>query len=329
MSDTRFTAAVIQRPPVLLDREASMAKVLVGIEEAAGAGARLVVFPETYLPGYPEYIWRLAPGTDNELASEIHGRLIDQSVDIDAGGLRPVQDAARNRDVTVLIGVHERDALFSRSTLYNTVVLIDGDGAIRNRHRKLVPTNAERMVWAPGDASGLHVVDSPLGRIGGLICWENYMPLARFTLYAQGVDIWIAPTWDEGDAWIATMRHIAREGSCWVIGAGCAMRASDIPSGFPDRDRLFPDPEEWLNRGDSVIVAPSGEIVAGPLREAYGIVTAEIYPAVTRAAHYELDAAGHYNRPDVFSLRVDRSKRPQVAFEDRADAPLIPDVLEL
>jgi nitrilase len=329
MSNTTYTAAVIQRPPVLLDRDASMAKVLEGVEEAAGSGARLVVFPETYLPGYPEYIWRLAPGTDNDLEQEIHSRLIDQSVDIDAGDLRPIQDAARGAGVTVSIGVHERDALFSRSTLYNTVVLIDGDGAIRNRHRKLVPTNAERMVWSPGDASGLQVVDSPLGRLGGLICWENYMPLARFALYAQGVDVWVAPTWDEGEAWIASMRHIAREGGCWVIGAGCAIRAADIPADFPDRARLYPDPDKWLNSGDSVIVAPLGDIVAGPLHETYGIVTAEIDTAATRAAHYELDAAGHYNRPDVFSLRVDRSTRPQVAFEDRIAPSSLSDVLEL
>ncbi|MEA2550692.1 MAG: nitrilase [Actinomycetota bacterium] len=333
MPNTTYTAAVIQRPPVLLDRGASMAKVLEGVEEAASSGARLVVFPETYLPGYPEYIWRLRPGDDYDISREIHGKLIAGSVDIGAGDLRPIQDAARRSGTTVSIGVHERDGSFSRGTLYNTVVLIDAEGAIRNRHRKLVPTNPERMVWAPGDAAGLRVTDTPLGRIGGLICWENYMPLARFALYAQGIDVWVAPTWDEGDAWIASMRHIAQEGRCWVIGAGCAIRASDVPADFPRRDELYPDPDEWLNPGDSVIVSPSGEIVAGPLREAYGILTAEIDPVAARTAHYTLDVAGHYNRPDIFSLRVDRSPRPQVAFEEpeAASAPAVsaPDVIEL
>ena len=329
MNDTTFTAAVFQHPPVLLDREASMARVLEGVEEAADAGARLVVFPETYLPGYPEYIWRLAPGPDYDLSLEIHGRLVEQAVDIEAGDLGPVQEAAGRAGMTVFIGVHERDGNFSRATLFNTMVLIDADGEIRNRHRKLVPTNPERMVWSPGDASGLRVVQTPLGRLGGLICWENYMPLARFTLYAQGVQVWVAPTWDEGDGWIASMRHIAREGRCWVIGAGCAIRAGDIPEDFPERARLYPDPEEWLNTGDSVIVAPSGEIVAGPLHETYGLLTAEIDAATAAAAHYTLDAAGHYNRPDIFSLRVDRSRRPQVAFEEPEAPVALPEVLEL
>ncbi len=329
MNDTTFTAAVFQRPPVLLDREASMVRVLEGVEEAADAGARLVVFPETYLPGYPEYIWRLAPGPDYDLSREIHGRLVEQAVDIEAGDLRPVQEAASSAGMTVFIGVHERDGNFSRATLFNTMVLIDADGEIRNRHRKLVPTNPERMVWSPGDASGLRVVQTPFGRLGGLICWENYMPLARFTLYAQGVQVWVAPTWDEGDGWIASMRHIAQEGRCWVIGAGCAIRAADIPEDFPDRARLYPDPDEWLNSGDSVIVAPSGDVVAGPLHGAYGLLTAEIDTAAARAAHYTLDAAGHYNRPDIFSLRVDRSRRPQVAFEDGEGPVARPEVLEL
>ncbi len=224
-----------------------------------------MVFPETYLPGYPEYIWRLSPGDDYDLSREIHGRLLSNAVDLDAGDLQPVQDAARRAAATVVIGVHERDGAFSRATIYNTVVTIGPDGTVLNRHRKLVPTNPERMVWSPGDGAGLRVVETPVGRLGSLICWENYMPLARFALYAQGVEVYVAPTWDEGDGWIATMRHIAREGRCWVLGAGCAIAASDVPADFPDRDRLYPDPGEWLNDGDSVIVDPRGEIVAGPL----------------------------------------------------------------
>jgi nitrilase len=331
MSAEAFRASIVQRPPVLLDREASTARALEGLEEAAVGGARLVVFPETYLPGYPEYIWRLTPGGDYDLSREIHGRLLAEAVDIDAGDLQPIQDAARRLGLTVFLGIHERDASFSRATLFNTLVLIGADGGILNRHRKLVPTNPERMVWSPGDAAGLRVIDTALGRVGGLICWENYMPLARFSLYAQGVEIYVAPTWDEGDGWIASMRHIAREGRCWVLGAGCSIRASDVPEDFPDRARLYPDPDEWLNSGDSVIVSPGGEIVAGPLRMEHGILSAEIDPETARAAHCTLDAAGHYNRPDVFSLRVDRSARPQVAFDDGAAGPasVVPEILEL
>jgi nitrilase len=154
-----------------------------------------------------------------------------------------------------------------------------------------------------------------MGRLGGLICWENYMPLARFTLYAQGIEVYVAATWDEGDGWIASMRHIAMEGRCWVLGAGCAIRASDIPADFPGRAQLYPDPEKWLNSGDSVIVSPRGEIVAGPLHAEHGILYADCDPAASRAAHYTLDTAGHYNRPDVFHLTVDRSPRRPIEFE--------------
>jgi nitrilase len=139
-----------------------------------------------------------------------------------------------------------------------------------------MPTNPERMVWGQGDASGLRVTDTPAGRLGALICWENYMPLARYALYAEGVDVYLAPTWDEGDRWIATMRHIAAEGRCWVVGGGCSLRVSDIPAGFPDRDQLFPDEGEWLNPGDSVIVAPGGEIMSGLLHEEHGLLTADL-----------------------------------------------------
>jgi nitrilase len=162
------------------------------------------------------------------------------------------------------------------------VVVIGSDGEIVNRHRKLMPTNPERMVWGQGDASGLKVAETAVGRVGSLICWENYMPLARFALYAEGVEIYVAGTWDEGDTWISTMRHIAAEGRCWVVGAGCSLRSSDIPADFPGRDQLFPDPDEWLNPGDSVVAAPGGELVAGPLHQEHGLLLAEVEPAAVQ-----------------------------------------------
>jgi nitrilase len=316
MTSETVRVAVVQRPPELLHREGSIARVLQGLDEAAGEGARLVVFPEAYLPGYPEYIWRLSPGEDYDLSREIHGRLLENAVDLQADHLDSVRAAAKRLGVIVALGIHERDHAFSRATIYNTLVVIGADGEIANRHRKLVPTNPERMIWAPGDASGLRVLDTPIGRLGGLICWENYMPLARFGLYAQGLEIYLAPTWDEGDGWISTMRHIAREGRCWVLGAGCSIQAKDIPADFPDRERLYADPDEWLNAGDSVIVAPDGEVVAGPLHAQHGILVADVDPARARASHYTLDPAGHYNRPDVFSLRIDRTAPTPVVFDD-------------
>ena len=271
--------AVVQQPPVLLNGPATLAAAIDQLHLAADAGARLVVFPETYVPGYPVWIWRLRPGPDFGLTSVIHAQLVENSVDLTSDGLRPLRDAAAERGVNVVCGVHEREGRFSRATLYNTVVTIGSDGEVRNRHRKLVPTNPERMVWGEGDASGLRVIDTEAGRLGSLICWENYMPLARYALYAEGVEVYLAPTWDSGDTWLATMRHIAAEGRCWVVGAGCSMRAGDVPGDFPERDRLFPDPDEWLNPGDSVVVAPGGEVVAGPLHQEHGQLVVDIEPA--------------------------------------------------
>jgi len=306
--------AIVQQPPVLLDREATLAGAVNHLNAAADAGAQLVVFPESYVPGYPIWIWRLRPEADYDLTSEIHRQLVANSVDLVADGLRPLREAAVDRKLVVVCGLHEREGEFSRSTLYNTLVTIDSDGRIVNRHRKMVPTNPERMVWGQGDASGLRVCETAVGRVGSLICWENYMPLARYTLYADGVEIYIASTWDEGDTWTATMRHIAAEGRCWVIGSGCSLRAADVPASFPGRDQLFPDADEWLNPGDSVVVAPGGQLIAGPLHQEHGLLLADIEPARVAAAHRTLDVAGHYGRNDIFSLAVDRTRRAPVTY---------------
>jgi len=311
--------AVVQRPPVLLDGPATLAGAVGHLHAAADAGARLVVFPEAYIPGYPVWIWRLQPQADFNLTSAIHHQLLANSVDLVADGLRPLQEAAAQRGVVVVCGIHEREGSFSRATLYNTVVTVGPDGEVANRHRKLMPTNPERMVWGQGDASGLRVTDTPVGRIGSLICWENYMPLARYALYAEGVEIYLAPTWDEGGTWIATMRHIAAEGRCWVVGAGCALQASDIPADFPARERLFPDPDEWLNPGDSVVVAPGGGIVAGPLHAEHGMLVVDVDPGRVAGAHRTLDVAGHYSRNDIFRLTIDRKATIPVTYEPDLD----------
>jgi nitrilase len=309
--------AVVQHPPVALHRQKTIARGVELLEEAAAGGARLVSFPETWLPGYPEWIWGLRPGNDFELSSDIHARLVENAVDLKSDHLKPIQSAARRLKVTVSMGMHERDGEFSRGTLYNTVVLIGPDGTVMNRHRKLMPTNPERMVWGTGDATGLRVSETPSGRVGGLICWENYMPLARFSIFAQGVEIYIAPTWDEGDMWLSTMRHIAAEGRCWVLGNGSSMRGKDFPRDFPNRNKLYPDLEAWLNPGDSVIVNPFGKIVAGPLHEKHGILYADCDPSRASAAKRTLDVTGHYGRPDIFRLQVNREARAPVDFSTK------------
>jgi nitrilase len=175
--------------------------------------------------------------------------------------------------VTIVLGVNELDSQFSGTTIFNTVVVIGPQGSILNRHRKMMPTNPERMVWGISDASALRVVDTPAGRTGSLICWESYMPLARYALYAQDIDIYVAPTWDTGDSWLATMRHIAKEAGCWVIGTATAMQGGGIPDNFPERDQLF-TADEWVNDGDAVVVKPMGAIAAGPLNREKGILYA-------------------------------------------------------
>jgi nitrilase len=308
--------AVVQIPPVFLDRKQTMAKAVASLREAAQAGARLIVFPEAFIPGYPAWIWRLRPGGDMALTEKLHSLLRANAVDLSRDDLAPLREAARQEKVAVVCGVHERDADFGGGTLYNTAVVIGPDGAVLNRHRKLMPTNPERMVWGMGDASGLKAVDTPCGRVGVMICWESYMPLARYALYAQGLDVYVAPTYDSGDRWIATMQHIAREGGCWVAGGGCAFRAKDIPDSVPGKAELFTKPDEWVNPGDSVIVAPGGKIVAGPLHEEFGILYADIDTERIGMARRSLDVVGHYSRPDVFQLQVNTERRGPVEFVD-------------
>ncbi|MEJ2346598.1 MAG: carbon-nitrogen hydrolase family protein [Gammaproteobacteria bacterium] len=307
--------AVVQQPPVFLDKQRTLERAEALVAEAAAAGADLIVFPEAFIPGYPAWIWRLRPGGDWALVETIHARLLENAVNLDSDDLAPLYSAARNHRVTIVCGMDEREGRLSQATLYNTVVVIGADGRLMNRHRKVMPTNPERMVWGFGDASGLKVIDTPAGRVGTLICWENYMPLARYALYAQGVEIYIAPTYDSGDGWIGTLQHIAREGGCWVVGSGNALKAGDIPEDFPDKSSLYPDPGEWVNPGDSVVVAPGGEIVAGPLRNELAILYCEVDPRRVGLARRTLDVVGHYARPDLFQLHVNTQAQSPVKFE--------------
>lgn len=307
--------AIIQKAPVLLDKNKTIQKAVVSVEEAASHGAKLIIFPEAFIPGYPSWIWRLRPGGDWDLSEEIHTLLLKNAVNLNSDDLVPLYEAAKKHQVTIVCGIDERESQLSQATLYNTVIIIGHDGHLQNRHRKLMPTNPERMVWGFGDASGLKVVDTPCGKIGTLICWENYMPLARYALYAQGIEIYIAPTYDSGDGWLGTMQHIAREGCCWVVGSGNALKYSDIPEDFPGREELFSASEEWLNPGDSIVIAPGGEIVAGPMRNEQAILYAEVDSERVGSARRTLDVAGHYARPDIFKLHVNTKPQSPVDFE--------------
>ena len=302
MPESTVKVAAIQAAPVLLDLDASLRKAAELIETAAATGARLLVFPEAFLPGPPVWIDEVLPGED----AVWYLRLLEQSVVVPGPVTDRLGEAARDAGVHLVIGVNERE--LHGGTVYNTILYFDPDGRLLGKHRKLVPTHAERLVWGMGDGSDLQVHDTAAGRVGGLICWENFMPLARFTLYSQGVDIWVAPTLATHEPWVASMRHIAREGVCHVIGVGPAVRVADLPDTVPDRERLrrADHPRgEWILEGYSVIVAPDTTVLAGPLVREEGILYATLDLSAARARRRLFDPAGHYNRPDVFRLTVD------------------------
>ena len=249
---TSIKIAVVQAAPVVLDREATVSKACELIAGAGRSGARLVVFPEAFIPTYPDWVWRIPPGQHLVLA-DMYAELLEQSVEIPGPVTEELSKAARQAGVYVAMGLNERNAQASNASLYNTLLYIGPEGELLGKHRKLVPTAPERMVWAQGDGSTLEVYDTSLGKLGGLICWENYMPLARYSLYAWGVQIYLAPTWDNGEPWLSTLRHIAKEGRVYVVGCSIAMRKQDTPDHFGFKAKYYSEVGEWINRG----IAPS------------------------------------------------------------------------
>jgi nitrilase len=309
----KFTVAAAQIAPVFMDRAATIDKACETLAEAAANGAKLVVFPEALVPSYPDWVW-VTPAYRNDLHASLYGELLGQSVTVPGPDIDKLGRAAKKNKCYVVIGVNERNDAASGGSLYNTLVYIDDKGKVMGLHRKLVPTAAERLVWTPGDGSTLDVFDTPYGKLGGLICWENYMPLARYALYASGVQIYVASTWDSSDTWIATLRHIAKEGRCVVIGCCIVMRRDEIPDSY-DFKSLYPGESEWVNVGNSAIVNPQG-IVSGPIVCEEKILYAEVDPGWMLGSKYSMDVAGHYARPDVFRLTVNRNANAMIA-----DAP--------
>ena len=302
--DAPVKVACIQAEPVVLDREATIDKLERLAAEAAGHGAQLLVFPEAFVPAYPSSLWaRALAGWSQPGAKEAFALLARESVAVPGPATDRIGAAAREHGVWIVTGVTEVDPA-RPATLYNTLLYHAPDGSLAGKHRKLVPTNHERLVWGQGDGEGLRALATPLGRLGGLICWENYMPLARFALYESGVEIYVASTADDSDAWQATLVHIARESRAFVVSPCHFQRASAYPDDFPLAAEL--DGVDILGRGGSAILGPDGAYLAGPLYDEEGILYAELDPARLYEERQRFDPAGHYHRPDVLGLTVRR-----------------------
>jgi nitrilase len=312
--DAIFKVAAIQATPVFLNRAATVEKACDLIAEAGREGARLIVFPEAFIPTYPCWVWAI-PSGEEEVLNDLYAELLEQAVTIPSDATERLCRAARLANAYVVMGMSERNSEASGASLYNTLLYIDAQGQILGKHRKLVPTGGERLVWAQGDGSTLQVYDTPLGKLGGLICWENYMPLARYAMYAWGTQIYVAATWDRGQPWVSTLRHIAKEGRVYVIGCCIALRKDDIPDTFAFKQKFYAEGDEWINIGDSAIVNPDGRFIAGPVRMKEEILYAEVDPRQMRGPKWMLDVAGHYARPDVFELIVHTDVRHMIRLE--------------
>jgi predicted amidohydrolase len=313
-----FLATAVQHPPIFLDLKQSVEKACNLIAEAAKTGAKLIVFPETWLPGYPVWLDE-APGAvlwGVEAVTAVWQRLFLNSVDLQQTGAESAVGklcaAARGAKALVVMGLHER----AGGTLYNTILYIGADGTVLGKHRKLMPTYSERLIWGQGDGSTLTVLDTPLGRIGGLVCWEHWMPLARYAFHAQQELVHIAQWPTVKEMHQVASRHYAFEGQCFVVAAGTVLQKQDLA--HLDLALLAEIPGEldtFLQRGGSSIIAPNGDYLTDPLFDEPGLVTAEIRPELAINGRLTLDTVGHYDRPDVFQLQVNTN--PQIGVQFR------------
>jgi nitrilase len=289
--------ACVQAEPVPFDRDATIAKLEGLVGDVASEGARLALFPETFIPVYPSNRWArfLAGWSDGADARDVFARLARQSIEIPGPHSDRLAEIARKHAVWLAVGVNELE----RGTLYNSLLVYSPDGDLALRHRKLMPTNHERLVWGLGDGGGLETISTDLGKVGGLICWENLMPLARFALYQDGVEIYLAPTADDSEEWHESIKHIARESRAFVLSCCVFQRASSYPDDVP-----LAEGDEIVGGGGSAILAPDGSYLAGPLWNEEGILYAELDPQLMYRARQRFDPAGHYHRPDVLRLQI-------------------------
>jgi nitrilase len=312
--------AVVQAAPVFFDRDATVARVRELTRAAAGRNARLILFPEAFVPAYPRGLsFGAVVGSRTPAGRRLWARYWHNAVPVPGPTTEALGETARQANAYLAIGVIEQEGEYGRGTLYCTLLYFGPDGALLGKHRKLMPTAAERVIWGQGDGSTLTVLDTAIGRVGGLLCWENYMPLARMALYAKGVQIYLAPTADARETWQATLRHIACEGRCFVLGCNQFFARDDAsPSGLCDEMDELADAPEILCRGGSAIVSPLGDLIAGPLFDREGILYADLDLGQIIEAKFDFDVTGHYARPDVLRLVVDELPHPPVVWRNAA-----------
>ena len=317
MGDTfpQVNTAVVQAAPALFDREATVAKAVRLVAEAAVQGAQLILFPEAFIPAYPRGLsFGTVVGSRSPQGRLTWQRYWANAVDVPGPATEALGEAAREAGVYLTMGVVERDSQFSGGTLFCTTLYFGPDGNLLGKHRKLKPTAAERLIWGEGDGSTLTVLQTELGKIGGLICWENYMPLARMAMYGKGVELYLAPTADQRDSWQATLRHIACEGRCFVLGCNQFVTKEMYPADLEGVEDLATQPE-ILSRGGSAIISPLGEVLAGPLYDQEGILYADLDLADVARGKLDFDVVGHYARPDIFQLMVNEKPAPPVVLD--------------
>lgn len=309
--------AAVQLAPVLLDRTATLGRIEEAARAAAGQGARLIVFPESALPGYPSWLARTnGAAFDDPLQKALHARYLDQGVELPGPELVRLQALARETEATLVVGVMERGTRAGRGSLWASALKVRPDGAWRS-HRKLVPTHEERLAWAPGDGHGLVVEDEHGWRVGALNCWENWMPAARLALYSQGEEVHCS-LWPGSPALTKDIsRFTAREGRVFVIASSGVLHLDDVPSDLPGRDQLAASTADGLlHWGGSRIVAPSGEELAALDDPVPGILVADLSRDLLLGERQNFDPTGHYGRADVFELQVDRRRRDGASFAD-------------
>lgn len=312
---TVFTAAVVQAAPVAFDVARTLDKLADLATDAARKRAKLAVFPEAFVSAYPKGLdFGARVGVRTPEGRDMFRRYFDSAIDVPGPASVRIGAIAKANDLHLVVGVIERDG----GTLYCTALFFTPAGDLAAKHRKVMPTAMERLIWGAGDGSTLSVIDSPLGKIGAVICWENYMPLLRTAMYAKGVELYCAPTVDCRRTWAPTMRHIAVEGRCFVLSACQYARRSDFPADYPiDTPPIaVQDGDAVLIDGGSMIVSPMGDILAGPDYEAECILTAEIDRRLIAGGKFDLDVVGHYARPDIFQLQLDEREKLAVYRRD-------------